>query len=112
MSVRVDAGKEEIVEERGNRERTEEAFRDWQEGTGYFTDLLADALRWTITGAIQGRSEVEGRISTPPPVPCRATPRGGNSSLARSGVVSSSTSTAQRSWGISESVPSSSTGVS
>jgi ketosteroid isomerase-like protein len=28
----------------------EQAFRDWQEGTGYITDLLADDLRWTIVG--------------------------------------------------------------
>ena len=40
--------------EASNRERTEKAFRDWQEGTGYITDLLADDLRWTIVG----RSEV------------------------------------------------------
>ena len=37
-----------------NRERAEKAFRDWQAGDGYITDLLADDLRWTIVG----RSEV------------------------------------------------------
>jgi ketosteroid isomerase-like protein len=45
-----EAGKETIMDERSNRERTEEAFRDWQDGTGYITDLLADDLRWTIVG--------------------------------------------------------------
>jgi ketosteroid isomerase-like protein len=46
--------KEKIMDETSNRERAEKAFRDWQEGTGYITDLLADDLRWTIVG----RSEV------------------------------------------------------
>ncbi len=36
--------------ESSNRERTERAFRDWQDGTGYITDLLAEDLRWTIVG--------------------------------------------------------------
>ncbi len=42
------------MDETSNRERAEKAFRDWQEGSGYITDLLADDLRWTIVG----RSEV------------------------------------------------------
>jgi ketosteroid isomerase-like protein len=46
--------KEKIMDETSNRERAKKAFRDWQEGTGYITDLLADDLRWTIVG----RSEV------------------------------------------------------
>jgi hypothetical protein len=39
------AGKEDVVEESGNRQRVQKTFRDWQEGTGYITDLLADNLR-------------------------------------------------------------------
>ena len=42
------------MDETTNRERAQKAFRDWQEGTGYITDLLADGLQWTIVG----RSEV------------------------------------------------------
>jgi hypothetical protein len=42
------------MDETTNRERAQKAFRDWQEGTGYITDLLADDLQWTIVG----RSEV------------------------------------------------------
>jgi hypothetical protein len=38
------------VDKTNNRERAEKAFRDWQEGIGYITDLLADDLRWTIVG--------------------------------------------------------------
>ena len=41
------------MDERSNRERAEKAFRDWQDGTGYITDLLADDLRWTIVGRSQ-----------------------------------------------------------
>ena len=33
-----------------NRERAEKAFRDWHDGTGSITDLLADDLQWTIVG--------------------------------------------------------------
>ena len=33
-----------------NRERAEKAFHDWQDGTGYITDLFAVDLRWTIVG--------------------------------------------------------------
>jgi uncharacterized protein len=44
------------MDETSNRERVEKAFRDWQEGTGYITDLLADDLQWTIVG----RKEVSG----------------------------------------------------
>ncbi len=38
------------MEEKSNREIAEGAFREWQDGTGYITDLLADDLRWTIVG--------------------------------------------------------------
>ena len=41
------------MNERSNRERAEKAFREWQDGTGYITDLLADDLRWTIVGRSQ-----------------------------------------------------------
>jgi uncharacterized protein len=54
MGRRLGTRKEVTVVEASNRKRTEKAFRDWQEGTGYITDLLADDLRWTIVG----RSEV------------------------------------------------------
>ena len=42
------------MSETSNRLRAEKAFRDWQDGTVYITDLLADDLQWTIVG----RSEV------------------------------------------------------
>ena len=32
------------MNERSNRERVEKAFRDWQDGTGYITDLYRFAL--------------------------------------------------------------------
>ena len=54
MGRRLGTRKVVTVVEASNRKRTEKAFRDWQEGTGYITDLLADDLRWTIVG----RSEV------------------------------------------------------
>jgi uncharacterized protein len=38
------------MDETSNRERAEKAFRDWQDGTGSITDLLADDLQWTIVG--------------------------------------------------------------
>ena len=41
-----------------NRERAEKAFRDWHDGTGSITDLLADDLQWTIVGRSQGSSRV------------------------------------------------------
>ena len=41
------------MDETSNREKAEKAFRDWQDGTGYITDLLADDLRWTIVGRSQ-----------------------------------------------------------
>jgi uncharacterized protein len=47
------AGQEKIMEETSNRERAVKAFRDWQDGTGYITDLLADDVRWTIVGRTQ-----------------------------------------------------------
>jgi ssDNA-binding replication factor A large subunit len=45
--------KEKIMGERSDRERAEKAFRDWRDGTGSITDLLADDLRWTILGRSQ-----------------------------------------------------------
>ena len=42
------------MDENSNRQRAEKAFRNWQDGTGYITDLLANDLQWTIVG----RSEV------------------------------------------------------
>jgi uncharacterized membrane protein/ketosteroid isomerase-like protein len=49
-----DARKGKTMDETSNREKAEKAFRDWQDGTAYITDLLADDLQWTIVG----RSEV------------------------------------------------------
>jgi hypothetical protein len=45
--------KEKSMDKRSNREKAEKAFRDWQNGTGSITDLLADDLRWTIVGRSQ-----------------------------------------------------------
>jgi uncharacterized protein len=65
------AGKEEIMEETSNRERAEKAFRDWQAGTGYITDLLAEDLRWTIVGrsevskTFQSKEEFVGEVLQP-----------------------------------------------
>jgi hypothetical protein len=33
------------MDERSNREIAEKAFRDWHDGTGSITDLLAEDLR-------------------------------------------------------------------
>ena len=44
-----------------NREKAEKAFRDWQEGTGSITDLLADGLRWTIVGRSQVSKTFESK---------------------------------------------------
>jgi ketosteroid isomerase-like protein len=55
------AGKEDVVEDSGNRERVEKAFRDWQDGTGYITELLADDLRWTIVGRSRASGTYEGK---------------------------------------------------
>ena len=49
------------MDETGNRERAEKAFRDWQDGTGYITDLLADDLRWTIVGRSQVSKTFESK---------------------------------------------------
>jgi uncharacterized protein len=49
------------VDKTNNRERTEKAFRDWQEGIGYITDLLADDLRWTIVGRSRSSGTYEGK---------------------------------------------------
>jgi uncharacterized protein len=53
MGPRWGTRKEGPVVEASNRDRTEKAFREWQEGTSYITDLLADDLRWTIVGRSQ-----------------------------------------------------------
>jgi ketosteroid isomerase-like protein len=45
--------KEKSMDERSNRERVEKAFRDWHDGTGSITDLLAEDVRWTIVGRSQ-----------------------------------------------------------
>jgi uncharacterized protein len=65
------ARKGEIVDEKSNRERTEEAFRGWQGGTGYIADLLADDLRWTIVGrsrasrTYRSKEEFVGEVLAP-----------------------------------------------
>src|SRR3712207_1326396 len=50
MDARCDLGNGAMVDQGGNRERTERAFRDWQEVTGHITDLLSEDLIWTIVG--------------------------------------------------------------
>ena len=63
--------KEVTVVETSNRERTEKAFRDWQAGTGYITNLLADNLRWTIVGrsavskTFRSKDEFVGEVLRP-----------------------------------------------
>jgi len=42
--------KGKVMNGRTNREIAEQAFRDWQQGTGYITDLLAEDLKWTAVG--------------------------------------------------------------
>ena len=49
------------MEDSGNRKMVEQAFRDWQEGTGYITDLLADDLTWTIVGRSRASGTYEGK---------------------------------------------------
>jgi ketosteroid isomerase-like protein len=39
-----------IMEANSNRQKAEQAFRAWQDGTAPITDILADNLRWTIVG--------------------------------------------------------------
>jgi uncharacterized protein len=55
------AGKEVIMDETSNRERAEEAFRDWRDGTGSITDLLADDVRWTIVGRSRVSKTFDGK---------------------------------------------------
>ena len=55
------ARKEKTVDASSNRERVEKAFRDWHDGTGYITDLLADDLRWTIVGRSEVSKTFEGK---------------------------------------------------
>jgi uncharacterized protein len=49
------------MDEISNRERTEKAFRDWHDGTGSITDLLADDLKWTIVGRSQASKTYESK---------------------------------------------------
>jgi ketosteroid isomerase-like protein len=71
MDAGGDLGKGVILDQEGNRERTERAFQDWSEGTGYITDLLADDLRWTIVGrsrvsrTYQSKEEFVGEVLAP-----------------------------------------------
>ncbi len=59
------------MDKRSNRERAEKAFRDWQDGTGYITDLLAEDLRWTIVGrsrvpkTFESKEEFVGEVLAP-----------------------------------------------
>jgi ketosteroid isomerase-like protein len=55
------ARKEKIADEKSNRERVEKAFRDWQDGTAYITELLADDLRWTIVGRSRASKTYESK---------------------------------------------------
>ena len=55
------ARKEEVVDEKSNREIAEGAFREWQDGTGYITDLLADDLTWTIVGRSRASKTFESK---------------------------------------------------
>jgi hypothetical protein len=55
------ARKEEVVEEKSNREIAEGAFREWQDGTGHITDLLAEDLRWTIVGRSRASKTYESK---------------------------------------------------
>jgi ketosteroid isomerase-like protein len=55
------ARKEEVVDEKSNRERAEGAFREWQDGTGYITDLLADDLHWTTVGRSRASKTYDGK---------------------------------------------------
>ena len=70
MGPRWGTRKEVTVVETSNRERTEKAFRDWQAGTGYITNLLAD-LRWTIVGrsavskTFRSKDEFVGEVLRP-----------------------------------------------
>jgi ketosteroid isomerase-like protein len=41
------------MDEIRNRLKAEKAFRDWHDGTGSITDLLAEDVRWTIVGRSQ-----------------------------------------------------------
>ena len=71
MATRCNLGKAVIVDQEGNRDRTERAFHDWSERTGYITDLLADDLRWTIVGCArvsrtyQSKDEFVGEALAP-----------------------------------------------
>src|SRR5829696_5406773 len=54
--------KEEVMNETSsNREKAEKAFRDWHDGTGSITDLLADDLRWTIVGRSQAAKTYDSK---------------------------------------------------
>jgi hypothetical protein len=49
------------MDQSGNRESAEKAFRDWRDGAGSITDLLADNLRWTIVGRSQVSKTFESK---------------------------------------------------
>jgi hypothetical protein len=49
------------VDEKSNRQIAEGAFREWQDGTGYITDLLADDLTWTIVGRSRASKTYESK---------------------------------------------------
>jgi uncharacterized protein len=49
------------VEEKSNREIAEGAFREWQDGTGHITDLLAHDLTWTIVGRSRASKTYESK---------------------------------------------------
>ena len=49
------------MDEKSNREIAEGAFREWHDGTGYITDLLADDLRWTIVGRSRASKTYESK---------------------------------------------------
>ena len=49
------------MHKKSNREIAEGAFREWQDGTGYITDLLAHDLRWTIVGRSRASKTYESK---------------------------------------------------
>jgi len=49
------------MDETSNRERAQKAFRDWRDGTGSITDLLADDVRWTIVGRSRVSKTFDGK---------------------------------------------------
>ena len=49
------------MDEKSNRQIAEGAFREWQDGTGHITDLLAEDLRWTIVGRSRASKTYESK---------------------------------------------------